>query len=105
MARVCLIDDDATQLEVRRLILEHAGHTIVEPGDAADAVVMDLHIPSLEQGLAVIRQQHGRSRICILSGLAHDLNGRPEAQMVEKILTKPVRTETLLKWLALVSLG
>ena len=101
MARVCLIDDDATQLELRRLILEYAGHVVVEPGGDADAVVMDLHIPSLEEGLALIRLQYGKARICVLSGFVHDLNGRPEAGMVDKILAKPVRTEMLLKWLAL----
>ena len=50
MARVRLIDDDELQIEVRRLILERAGHMVVEDG-AVDAVVMDLHIPSLEVGL------------------------------------------------------
>jgi len=36
MAKVRLIDDDESQLEVRRLILEQAGHTIVD-GDDAEA--------------------------------------------------------------------
>ena len=98
MARVILVEDDDLQREVRRLILEYHGHTIVD--DDADAVVMDLHIPSLEQGLALIRFHHGHARICVLSGFTHDLNGRREHAMVDKILTKPVRTETLLQWLS-----
>ena len=100
MARVRLIDDDETQLELRRLILEQAGHTIVEAGPA-DAVVMDLHIPSLDAGLKAIRDLSPTgARICVLSGFAQDLRGRPEEQLVHRILTKPARTELLLKWLA-----
>ncbi|HEY3740162.1 MAG TPA: response regulator [Bryobacteraceae bacterium] len=100
MARVRLIEDDESQLEVRKLILEQAGHTVVFTGKA-DAVVMDLHIPSLEAGLAQIRElSQAGARICVLSGLVDDLKGRPEEKLVEKILRKPARTEILLRWLA-----
>jgi len=100
MARVQLIEDDESQIDVRRLILERAGHTVVDDGSSIDAVVMDLHIPSLDAGLAKIRElsQTG-ARICVLSGFAHDLKGRPEEKLVDKVLTKPARTELLLQWL------
>src|SRR5882724_12049758 len=100
MARVRLIDDDESQIEVRKLILENAGHTIVDSGDA-DAVVMDLHIPTLDAGLKVIRDLSPTgAQICVFSGYAHDLKGHPEEKLVHKVLTKPARTELLLKWLA-----
>jgi len=100
MARVRLIEDDESQIEVRKLILEQAGHTVVDDGEC-DAVVMDLHIPSLDAGLARIRQMsESGARICVLSGFAQDLRGRPEEKLVEKVLSKPARTELLLKWLA-----
>ena len=101
MARVRLIDDDESQLEVRKLILEQAGHTVVDSGDAADAIVMDLHIPTLEAGLELIRElSPSGAPICVLSGFTHDLKGRPEEKLVHKVLSKPERTEVLLRWIA-----
>ena len=100
MARVMLIEDDESQIEVRRLILEQAGHVVVDAGKA-DAVVMDLHIPTLDAGLQKIRDfSRDGMHICVLSGFAQDLKGRPEEGLVEKVLAKPARTELLLKWLA-----
>ena len=106
MARVQLIDDDESQIEVRKLILEQAGHTVVNR--EADAIIMDLHIPTLEAGLKAIRDLSPTgARICVFSGFAHDLKGTPEEKLVDKVLTKPARTELLLKWLAalLMALG
>ena len=99
MARVRLIDDDEAQVEIRKLILERAGHVVVE--DDFDTVVMDLRLPSLEAGLRLVRElsQTG-ARICVLSGYVQDLRGRPEEKLVHKVLAKPVRTEVLLEWLA-----
>lgn len=103
MARVRLIDDDESQVEVRTLILERAGHVVVESGEV-DAVVMDLRIPSLDAGLRTIRELSlTGARICVLSGYIQDLNGRPEEQLVEKVLAKPARTELLLSWLSTVT--
>ena len=100
MARVRLIEDDEAQIEVRKLILQQAGHTVVDNYEA-DAVIMDLHIPTLDAGLAQIRDlSQAGLRICVLSGFTHDLKGRPEEKLVEKVLSKPARTELLLKWLA-----
>lgn len=105
MAAVRLIEDDETQLEVRRMILEHAGHTVVGDGENADAVVMDLHVPTLEDGLGLIRNLSAEGkRICVLSGFTHDLKGRPEEQLVHQVIAKPARTELLLKWLAMLLL-
>lgn len=99
MARVRLIDDDEEQVEVRRLILERAGHCVVESG--FEAVVMDLHMPFLDDGLRMIRELAGSgARICVLSGFVEDLRGTLEEGMVHKVLAKPVRTEVLLRWLS-----
>ena len=54
MARILVVEDDAIQLEIRKQILEHAGHEVVTAEDATQAlerwpgcpiVVMDLRIP------------------------------------------------------------
>ncbi len=100
MARVRLIDDDESQIEIRKLILEQAGHTIVNDTHA-DAIIMDLHLPSLEAGLKTIRELAPTgAHICVFSGFAQDLKGRPEERLVHKVLAKPARTELLLKWLS-----
>ena len=98
MARVKLIDDDESQVEVRRLILERAGHVVVESG--FEAVIMDLHIPSLEAGLRMIRElSPSGARICVFSGFVQDLKGRAEEGLVHKVVAKPARMEVLLGWL------
>ena len=99
MARVRLIENDESQIEVRKLILELAGHTVVD-GAEAEAIIMDLHIPSLEAGLKAIRELSlTGARICVFSGYAQGLKGTPEEKLVHKVLTKPARTEMLLQWL------
>lgn len=111
MARVMLVDDDPAGLEIRKLILGRAGHTVFPAPSAekartlarmleAEVAVLDLRLPDVEDGLALIRDLRTSSpalRIIALLGWAADLDGRPEAAMVEQILEKPVRSERLLK--------
>jgi CheY-like chemotaxis protein len=114
MPRVLVIDDDAAQVDLRRLILEHGGHSVttaITPAAARgaftehdpDIVVMDLHLPKSEDGLRLIRSFRRRKpgiRIVILSGDVADLNGHPELAMVDHVLKKPSRSATLLKTIA-----
>lgn len=95
--RVLLVDDEPEQLELRRRIVEQAGHTVETASSAeearrqtADVVVMDLHLPGLAEGLELIREFAGRARIVVLTGLAGDLEGRPERELVAAVLEKPV---------------
>ena len=111
MAHVLLIDDDLDQLELRRMVLEEAGCQVRTAADADSArevfaaaspthVVMDLRLPRLEDGLALIRefrQGSGDVRIFVLSGLTADFRRRPEARMVDEVFNKPVRTSLLLQ--------
>lgn len=111
MARVLLVDDDASGLAVRKLILEQHGHHVTCAADFASArdafqttapetVIMDLRLPDPEDGLALIRQFRGTAagvRIVLLSGWAADLDGREERAMVDEVLIKPVRSELILR--------
>ncbi len=112
MARVLLIDDDRDQLEIRALIFTHHGHVVDAASNAVDAirifqeaqpdcVVMDLRIPILADGLRLIRAFRGTpafaGRILVLSGFPADLDGTPEASMIDEILAKPVRSDILLR--------
>ena len=107
MARVLLVDDDRAGLEIRRLIFEQAGHevAIAYSREEAlstpmpDAVILDLRLPELEDGLALIRDLRRaapRARIIVFSGRIEDLNNRPERAMVDQVFLKPTPAARLL---------
>jgi CheY-like chemotaxis protein len=111
MARILLVEDDASQLELRKLILEHAGHEVVAAQDASEAlelwtgcpiVLMDLRIPTLEDGLRLIQAIAGAARIIVLSGGELD-----PTLPVDEFLTKPCPPKKLLasieRWATSVS--
>jgi len=109
MARVLLVDDDAAALDLRKVILEREGHRISiasEPASARalfaemqpESVVLDLRLPEAKDGLALIREFRAAApelRIIVLAGWPLDLEGTPEAQMVNLVLAKPIRTAWL----------
>jgi DNA-binding response OmpR family regulator len=110
MARVLLVDDDLDALEIRKRIFEHHGHQVIAAptpvgarerfhAQSPDSVILDLRVPDLEDGLALIREFRAASRgvkIVVLAGWAADLDGRSESALVDVILAKPVRSEVLL---------
>lgn len=113
--RVLLVDDDAGQREMRRLVLEARGYEVEEaaaPEEALEAaarcdrVVMDLRMPRAGDGRALIRAlraAHPELPIIVLSGFTKDIETAPERSQVQAVLEKPVRAERLLK--ALSALG
>jgi CheY-like chemotaxis protein len=114
MANVLLVDDDAAGLALRKLILEREGHrvSIARDPDRARAlfaemhpecVVLDLRLPEAAAGLELIREFRSAApdlRIIVLSGWPLDLEGTPEAQMVNLVLAKPIRTAVLVSALS-----
>ncbi|MCU1337347.1 MAG: response regulator receiver protein [Bryobacterales bacterium] len=109
MSRVLLVDDDPGGLEIRKMLLERDGHHVSTATDAATAierfrettpecVILDLRLPSPEDGLALVREFREASpavRIVVLAGWSADLEGRPEQDLVDEVLAKPVRSERL----------
>jgi len=108
MARLLLVDDDPAGVELRRLILTRLGYVCAVALDREQAmrllletkpelIVLDLRLPALDDGLALIREIHAASPagILVLSGFPGDLHGRPEAALVHGVLSKPVRPEKL----------
>jgi CheY-like chemotaxis protein len=103
MARILVVEDDPDQLEMRKLILEHAGYEVVAAHNAAQAidhlsgcqlVVMDLRLPTQEDGLRLIQAASGSAKIIVLSGDADtDLP-------VDEFLTKPCSSKKLLETIA-----
>ncbi len=119
MARVLLVDDDRDQLAIRKLLMEHSGHTVFTADNTAtarrlacdiqpDIAVLDLRLPKPEDGLALIRDLRGGSatlKIFVLSGWTEDLIHRPEAKLVDNILAKPVRSQRLLGLLSKLAIA
>jgi DNA-binding response OmpR family regulator len=91
------------------MLLERHGHRVSTASDAATArdkfrettpecVILDLRLPSPEDGLALVREFREAGpdvRIVVLAGWSADLEGRPEQQLVDEVLAKPVRSERL----------
>jgi CheY-like chemotaxis protein len=104
MSRILVVEDDTSQLEIRKQILVHAGHEVVTAQDASEAlerwqecpiVVMDLRIPETEDGLRLIQVIAGRARIIVLSG------GQVDRRLpVDDFLTKPCPSKRLLESIA-----
>jgi len=104
MARILVVEDDVGQLEVRRLILEQSGYEVVTAQTAAEAldrlpgcelVLMDLQLPTPEDGMHLIRAASGVARVIVLSGGEHR-NMPP----VDAFLTKPCSSRKLLETIA-----
>lgn len=118
MARILVVDDDASQLELRCKLLATVGHEVFpafSPSEAmrhivsADLVMMDLRFPNVRgeddpaEGLALIGRIHesgNRAPVIVLSGWPEYLEGRPEARLVSRVLAKPIGLEALLRAIA-----
>jgi CheY-like chemotaxis protein len=104
MARILVVEDDFGQLEVRRLILEQSGHEVVTAQTAAEAldrlpgcqiVLMDLQLPTREDGRRLILATSGAARIVVLSGAEPE-----EMPPVDAFLNKPCSSRKLLETIA-----
>jgi CheY-like chemotaxis protein len=116
MYRILAADDDAVQLDLRKSLLEGAGHHVVATlttGQTArelergpiHLVVMDLRFPNADgrddpkEGMQLIRrirELDAKVPIIVLSGWPEDLDGQPEEQLVSRIMLKPVKPALLL---------
>ena len=104
---VLLVDDALEQLTLRRLILEHEGFSVATAGSASEAIaqfgecdtaVIDLRIPTLQDGLGLIRALHEQepaTPLIVLAGFPDELKGRPEYAMVRHVLRKGNPTRVL----------
>jgi CheY-like chemotaxis protein len=107
---VLIVDDDRQQLDIRKLLLEAAGHEVAVADSAPEAarlleevrpdlLLMDLRLPKLADGLSLIRsvgELRLTAKIIVLSGWIEDLCDLPEEKLVSRVLGKPIRHERLL---------
>ena len=117
MSRILLADDDFVGLDLRKQVLESAGHEVwvaftpaqtlrqLERGPA-DLLIMDLRFlnaagePDSREGLALIRwiRKTGcAAPVVVLSGWPEELYGEPEEKMVSRVMVKPVASSELLE--------
>jgi CheY-like chemotaxis protein len=117
MSSILLADDDARQLDMRKAVLESAGHEVRTAVSAREVyrhldrevpalLMMDLRFPNARgeldssEGLALIRGVRERAPalpVIVLSGWPQDIEGRPEEKMVAGIITKPCRVNVMLE--------
>jgi two-component system response regulator HydG len=117
MSHILIADDDATQLDLRKGIIESLGHEVSAALSACqtvrtlqarsvDLVIIDLRFPNAEgapdsrEGLALIRRIRELSRdmpLLVMSGWPADLDGQPEAQLVTRVMMKPVKSAALIQ--------
>lgn len=117
MSRILVVDDDAEQLRLRRMILTKHGHEVTAAASAGEAlrlcreheprcVLMDLRMPTAEDGLELIRGIKSASPetgVVVLTGWADDIEGKPERGMVEEVFVKPAKIERILAALGRLS--
>jgi len=116
MYRILAVDDDALQLDLRKTLLEGAGHEVIATLTAGQTarelergpihlIVMDLRFPNAtgrddpKEGMQLIRrirELDAKVPIIVLSGWPEELYGQPEEQLVSRILLKPVKPAMLL---------
>jgi CheY-like chemotaxis protein len=108
---ILLVDDNLEQLDLRRQILEREGFAVATAGSASDAVtlcagcdavVMDLRLPSLADGLGLIRELNASAPqvpILVHAGLPEELKGRPEQKLIYRTLRKGTGTGALIELL------
>ena len=124
MSLILVADDDVVQLDLRKRVLEAAGHRVAVALEAAgalrlvkagcDLLLMDLRLPNCagvpdsREGLALIRgvrEMGSGVPVVVLSGWPDDLLGQPEERMVSRVMTKPVPARELLGAIAELASG
>jgi DNA-binding response OmpR family regulator len=105
--KVLLVEDDADQLALRSLLLKRGGLECCEASTVASAIriaaeqapecaVVDLHLPTKSAGLELIRKLRDLDSqlwIIVLTGTdPARFSKLPEAALVNRVLTKPVRS-------------
>ena len=117
MSRILVSDDDPVQLNLRKRMLESAGHNVAvaldPPGtlrqmerQMPDLLIMDLRYPNgsgepdSREGMALIRsirEQGCVAPVVVLSGWPEQIYGQPEEGMVSRVMVKPVPSAELLQ--------
>jgi DNA-binding response OmpR family regulator len=102
MATLLVVDDDPEQLVMRARVLEREGYKVRSATDVAgalmhrefDLVLMDLRLPTVQDGMNLIASIGSRAPIIVLTGAPVD------DLPVARVLRKPCRTQAILESIA-----
>ncbi len=110
--KVLVVDDDHDQRQLRSQLLARHGFDALQAQDRASAkrlavehrprvVVLDLGLPTLDDGLALIRELRSldwEMSLIVLTGRQRNFfESRPEAKLVNDLLIKPTSTAKLIR--------
>ncbi len=101
--KVLVVEDDADQLALRKMMLDRSGFEAIAVADTASALqaarfhhpacaLLDLRLPSEEDGLMLIRElrrEEPRIHIVVYTGVARArLEQHPEMSLVDAVIEK-----------------
>lgn len=110
--KILVVDDDQDQRHLRsQLLIRHGFDTFEAPDRATatrlaiehrpSAVVLDLGLPTTEDGLALIRELRSLDaavHLIVLTGRNRRiLETRPEAELIDHLMVKPASTAQLVR--------
>jgi CheY-like chemotaxis protein len=116
MARILVADDDIHQLELRQSLLEAAGHEVAVATtvpeierqlarENPDLLLMDLRYPNARGEpddtdsralIRAVRERGASPPVIVISGWPEEFEGAPERSLVQQVVAKPYRLQTLL---------
>ncbi len=117
--KVLIAEDDEDQLAVRKMLLDHSGFDSITASDGASALraaraehpacaVIDLRLPTEEQGLTLIRdlkRAQPKIHIFLLTGANRaSLNHSPEMDLIDDVIEKGSPAANLIQKLTEISL-
>jgi DNA-binding response OmpR family regulator len=110
--KILVVEDDQDQRHLRSQLLSRHGFDTLEASDGAtakrlaiehrpSAVVLDLGLPTTDDGLALIRDLRALDKtvhLIVLTGRNQRvLENRPEAELIDDLLVKPASTTKLVQ--------
>jgi DNA-binding response OmpR family regulator len=110
--KVLVVEDDVDQLNIRALLLRRSGFEVFEAGTRfearrlaafhyPDCAVMDLNMPTVSEGLALIRDLkliNANMHVIVLTGAdTHVFEMRSEAALVDQVFKKPAVSAQLIR--------
>jgi CheY-like chemotaxis protein len=116
--KVLVVEDDREQCRLRAMVLAHSGFETYEACDRRsageiaaiqkpEAAVVDLQLPGVNDGLQLLRELKmldANMHLVVITGSnPKTFESRPEAQLVDRLFTKPMPTASLVDALRMMA--
>jgi two-component system, cell cycle response regulator DivK len=116
MAKVLLIEDNATNMELARFLLQSVGHTVLSASDAEagltlardeqpELILMDIQLPGMDglEATALLKKDEATQKIPVIALTALAMKGDEErirAAGCDGYIAKPMRYQDFLATVA-----